>query len=122
MQNELKAEYVYPQEIESLGIPGGILPEDVDKRLEENPDIQAVLIVSTFDGMVSDIKKIAENVHRRGKILIVDEAHGAHLPFGKDGDFSFFGFEKRRDIVIESLHKTLPVLPRRQFSMLKKGI
>lgn len=122
LQNELKAEYVYPQEIESLGIPGGILPEDVDKRLEENPDIQAVLIVSpTFDGMVSDIKKIAENVHRRGKILIVDEAHGAHLPFGKDGDFPSSALKNGADIVIESLHKTLPCLTQTAILHVKKG-
>lgn len=120
--NELQAEYVYPQVIESLGILGGILPEDVERKLRENADIQAVFIVSpTYDGIVSDIKKIAEIVHRYGKILIVDEAHGAHLPFGKKGEFPVSALESGADIVIQSLHKTLPSLTQTAVLHLKNG-
>lgn len=120
--NELEAEYLYPQEIESLGILGGILPEDVEKKLEEHPDIQAVLVVSpTYDGIVSDIQKIANIVHQHGKILIVDEAHGAHLPFGRAGDFPVSALENGGDVVIQSLHKTLPSLTQTAVLHLKKG-
>ena len=50
--------------------------------MEENPDIKAVVITSpTYDGVVSDIRSIADIVHRRGGVLIVDEAHGAHFGF-----------------------------------------
>lgn len=120
--NELEAEYLYPQEIEPLGILGGILPEDVEKKLEEHPDIQAVLVVSpTYDGIVSDIQKIANIVHQHGKILIVDEAHGAHLPFGRAGDFPVSALENGGDVVIQSLHKTLPSLTQTAVLHLKKG-
>ena len=105
--NHLKADYVYPQIIGNLGIQGGILPEDVDNLLESDPEIQAVLIVSpTYDGIVSDIEKIAEAAHRYGKPLIVDEAHGAHFAFGKD--FPKSALELGADVVIQSVHKTLP--------------
>lgn len=69
--------------------------------------MEAVIITSpTYDGLVSDVRAIAELVHSHGAILIVDQAHGAH-----------FGFDKRlpesatiqgADAVIVSLHKTLP--------------
>lgn len=120
--NELYVEYVYPQIIDSLGILGGILPEDVEKKLKKNPEIEAVLLVSpTYDGMVSDIKEIAEIVHRYGKVLIVDEAHGAHLPFAKPGDFPSSALSNGADIIIQSLHKTLPVLTQAAILHVREG-
>ena len=107
--NCLWAEYVYPQFIEELGINGGILPEDVETALSRCPDIQAVLIVSpTYDGIVSDISRIAETVHKKGIPLIVDEAHGAHFPFGREWGFPASALDMGADVVIQSLHKTLP--------------
>lgn len=107
--SNLDVEYVYPQFIEPLGIQGGILAEDVENRLEENPDIQAVLIVSpTYDGIVSDIRRIADAVHQRGIPFIVDEAHGAHFSFGGNAGFPCSALNCGADLVIQSLHKTLP--------------
>ncbi len=120
--NELYVEYVYPQVIDSLGILGGILPEDVEEKLKKAPEIEAVFIVSpTYDGMVSDIKKIAEIVHRYGKVLIVDEAHGAHLPFAKPGDFPSSALRNGADIIIQSLHKTLPALTQTAVLHIREG-
>lgn len=100
--------YVYPQIIEEMGIQGGILPEDVEKSLDRYPDTEAVLIVSpTYDGIVSDVEKIAEIVHSHGIPLIVDEAHGAHFSFG-NGEFPKSAIECGADLVIQSVHKTLP--------------
>ncbi len=109
--NRLHTEYVYPQVIKDLGIQGGILPEDVEKKLESHPEIQAVVMVSpTYDGMVSHIEKISEIVHHRHIPLIVDEAHGAHFSFGQEGEFPVSALQKGADVVIQSLHKTLPSL------------
>lgn len=108
--NSLKPEYVYPQIIEDLGIQGGISPEDVEKKLKEHPEIRGVLVVSpTYDGVVSDICGIAQVVHAHGIPLIVDEAHGAHFPFGA-GHFPKSALQCGADLVIQSLHKTLPSL------------
>jgi arginine/lysine/ornithine decarboxylase len=107
--HQLQPVYLYPQSIEKLGIQGGILPEDVEKRLEEYPDIQAVLLVSpTYDGVVSDIAAIAEIVHKAGLPLIVDEAHGAHFSYSEA--FPVSSLKLGADIVIQSIHKTLPGL------------
>ena len=107
--NHLEAVYVYPQPVPGLGIQGGILPEDVENALKKDPDIQAVLMVSpTYDGIVSDVKAIAEIVHKAGLPLIVDEAHGAHFAYGDA--FPKSALELGADAVIQSVHKTLPSL------------
>ena len=107
--NQLKTSYVYPQEIEGLGIQGGITAEDVDRMLNRYMDTQAVLIVCpTYDGIVSDIEAIARIVHRAGLPLIVDEAHGAHFRY--DAMFPATALDLGADVVIQSVHKTLPSL------------
>lgn len=107
--NRLNAVYVYPQEVPGLGIQGGISPDDVDRLLKKYMDIQAVLIVSpTYDGVVSDIKRIAGVVHGAGLPLIVDEAHGAHFRYGEM--FPASALELGADVVIQSVHKTMPSL------------
>lgn len=103
----LRVSYVYPQREYEFGINGGILPEDVENLLAAKEDISAVLITSpTYDGVVSDVESIAGICHRQGVPLIVDEAHGAH--FGFHGYFPESALAYGADIVIHSLHKTLP--------------
>lgn len=99
--------YIYPEIIDGMWINGVIMPSDVEKLLEKNPDAKAVIITSpTYEGVVSDISSIAEIVHRFGSMLIVDEAHGAH--FNYSDKFPRSAVECGADIVIQSLHKTLP--------------
>lgn len=79
----------------------------MEKALEENEDIKAVLVTSpSYDGVVSDIGRIGKLVHERGLPLIVDEAHGAHFHFHEYFPVSALDFGA--DIVIQSLHKTMP--------------
>ena len=123
--NRLEAEYLYPEEITEFRINGGIRAEDVRKALEKdamrcagnsgdvrgkNTKIQAVLITSpTYEGVVSDIRAIADAAHEYGIPLIVDEAHGAHLEYADQcHSFPKSALEYGADIVIQSLHKTLP--------------
>lgn len=71
--------------------------------------IRAVVITSpTYDGVVSDVGAIAEVAHEYGIPLIVDEAHGAH--FGFHPCFPQNANALGADVVIHSLHKTLPSL------------
>lgn len=107
--NECKVEYLMPEMIDEYSIVGGITPDSVLQALEKNSDIQAVMITSpTYDGVVSDISEIASVVHRFGIPLIVDEAHGAH--FGLDPSIPKNSLSCGADVVIHSLHKTLPSL------------
>lgn len=107
--NGLHPVYLYPDVWKEAGTSGEICPEEVARFLDEDPDIRAVVITSpTYDGVVSDVEKIAEITHRHGVPLIVDEAHGAH--FGFHPYFPRNGNELGADVVIHSLHKTLPAL------------
>ncbi len=98
----------------NAGIPGSVDPSDVEKALQDDTDhkIRAVFIVSpTYEGIVSDVTSIAAAAHSFGIPLIVDEAHGAHLNFAPDdGYFPRSALSCGADIVIQSLHKTLPAL------------
>ena len=76
----LRLTYLMPPVLAGFGICDGISPKQVEEALAKDPTIQAVLIVSpTYEGRISPVREIAEVVHAHGKILIVDEAHGAHL-------------------------------------------
>ena len=102
----LKAEYVYPVATH-YGIQGQMQAADVERKLVEKPDIQAIVITSpTYDGLVSDVRAIADLAHAHGIPLIVDEAHGAH--FGLDEAFPDNATVLGADAVIMSVHKTLP--------------
>lgn len=106
--NQLKVEYLYPMVTDS-GILGGINPKHVANKLKEDHSIRAVVITSpTYEGVVSDISSIAEIVHSYDIPLIVDEAHGAH--FGFSENFPTSAVSNNADLVIQSLHKTLPSL------------
>lgn len=104
---DLVPTYIYPQEDHELGINGGISPSRVERCLEENHNIEAILITSpTYDGVVSDVREIADIAHKYEIPLIVDEAHGAHFRFSDY--FPVSAVELGADLVVQSLHKTLP--------------
>ena len=107
--NELRPVYIYPEFSEETDLNGEVQAKQVKELLEQYKDIQAVVIVSpTYDGVVSDVGAIAEIVHEYGIPLIVDEAHGAH--FGFYPYFPKNANMRGADVVIHSLHKTLPSL------------
>lgn len=107
--NGLNPVYLLPGVDSSVQFNTEVSAEDVREALAKEPKIRAVIIVSpTYDGVVSDVEAISEAVHEKGIPLIVDEAHGAH--FGFHPYFPRNANEEGADIVIHSLHKTLPSL------------
>lgn len=87
---EITPVYAYPDVIFEYGISGAVSPEEIDRLLQENPDTSSVILPSpNYYGICSDIKEIAKVVHSHGKVLIVDQAHGAHLKF-----FSSYGLRR----------------------------
>lgn len=98
-------QYIYPEFLAEDGISGAISPDGVRAALDSDPALRCVLITSpTYEGVISDISAIAEICHARGAILIVDEAHGAHLGFG---GFPESAIRCGADISVQSVHKTL---------------
>lgn len=101
--------YVYPRFFEEWDINGPTEEESVKALLCKNSGIRAVVITSpTYEGVTSDIRKIAEVVHEYKIPLIVDGAHGAH--FGFHPYFPEHANKQGADVVINSVHKTLPAL------------
>lgn len=105
----IKPIYISPEYIKEKDILGEISTHTVEKALKMYPNAKGVLIVSpTYEGVVSDIKAISEIVHQYNKVLIVDEAHGAHFILSED--FPINSIHQGADLVINSMHKTLPAL------------
>lgn len=101
--------YVMPDVDQATGIYKGLTCEKIRKCVEDNPDVAAVVITSpTYEGVVSQTRQISEYLHEKGIVLIVDEAHGAHFKFSKE--FPDSAVDCGADLVINSIHKTLPAL------------
>ncbi|MGM0396947.1 MAG: aminotransferase class I/II-fold pyridoxal phosphate-dependent enzyme [Bacillota bacterium] len=116
--NRIQPVYVYPNYNENHNVLTGLYPEDIDRALTENPEIKAVVMTyPNYYGVCSDVKTIAEIVHKHNKILMVDEAHGPHMTFSDK--LPMPALQAGADIVIHSTHKTLPSFT--QTSMIHVG-
>ncbi len=106
---DIQPVYIYPEIIKGFNISGPIDPKEIEDTIINNPQAQAVILPSpNYYGVCSDIKSIAKITHQYGKILIVDEAHGAHLKFSDK--LPDAAIDSGADIVINSVHKTLTSL------------
>ena len=112
--------YIRPDTDPWSGLSAGISPYELEAAIADHPDASAVLITSpNYCGMLSDISVLADIAHDHGMLLIVDQAHGAHLRF-----FDYDAIMQREegkfiprtrhaaeslgaDIVVNSTHKTL---------------
>lgn len=105
----LRISYLYPEILEEYDICEAITARQIETALKQQPDVDAVLIVSpTYEGRIADVAAIAKVVHGKGIPLIVDEAHGAHLGFFRG--FAQGSCRQGADLVIHSVHKTLPAM------------
>jgi len=106
---ELHPIIISPETDRASGVLCSIAPGTIESALKEHPEIRLVVITSpTYEGVISDIGSIAEIVHSKGLPLLVDGAHGAHLGFTPK--FHSSPVTDGADIVVMSLHKTLPAL------------
>ena len=104
---DIEPVYIYPQIDTKTNILMGIKIEDAIKTINDNLDAKAILLTyPTYYGKVYDLKTICDYAHSKGMIVIVDEAHGAHL--GLSNRLPMIALEQGADIVIQSTHKTLP--------------
>lgn len=90
---KLRVVYIEPEFDNENGFYREVKQEAIDKAINDNQDAKAIVITSpTYEGITSNINSSLP--------LIIDSAHGAHL----------FNSYPKGDIVISSLHKTLPAL------------
>jgi arginine decarboxylase len=101
--------WIQPKVDQNLDILFDSSPDQVEEALNKFPEAKAVFVTSpTYNGVATDLVKIAELCHSRGKILLVDEAHGPHLKFHKDLPVS--AVEAGADMCVQSTHKILSAL------------
>lgn len=102
------------------GIAVSVSPEKIEEIIKENLDAKAVLVTNpTFYGTCSDIEKIADIVHKYNMVFLVDEAHGAHLPFHRDLPIN--AMDAGADIAAQSAHKTLSSFTQSSMLHVRRG-
>lgn len=113
--------YIYPEVIGDTGIYNPLVPSQIAKALDDNPDCQTVIITSpTYEGLIADVEAIAETVHEHNAVLIVDCAHGAH--FGLSEALPQNPICLGADLVVMSLHKMLPAPTQTALLLVSKNI
>jgi lysine decarboxylase len=90
----------------ALGLSG----EQVRQAIESEPRPAAVLLTRpTYFGVAGPMAEIVSLCRERGVAVLVDEAHGAHLPFLPPGHVDP-SLTCGADAVVQSPHKTLTAL------------
>ena len=88
------------------GIPLGVSVEDAIKTMDAHPEAKAILLVyPNYYGVGVDIVNIVQEAHKRGMIVLVDEAHGPHLPFSEN--LPVEAIAAGADLVAQSTHKSV---------------
>jgi len=97
--------WIVPEKLEEWGLWGSIRPEKIENLLKTTNDVGAVWITNpTYEGVISDIKAIADICKKYNVPLIVDEAHGSLWNF--NDALPTPALKLGADAVVHSLHKT----------------
>lgn len=101
-----KPVYMDCQFDERWGIPLGVSLDDAVKTMDAHPEAKAILLVyPNYYGVGVDIVNIVKEAHKRGMIVLVDEAHGPHLPFSNI--LPIEAIAAGADLVAQSTHKSV---------------
>ena len=104
---------------ENLKIPLNLKVETIQDAIKKFPQAKALIITSpNYYGVAADLKKISELLHKSKMLLLVDEAHGAHLQFSEKLPPS--AMDSDADISAQSTHKVLGSLTQTSMLMLRK--
>ncbi|MFH1378859.1 MAG: aminotransferase class I/II-fold pyridoxal phosphate-dependent enzyme [bacterium] len=101
--------WIQPKIDQNLDIVFDVTPDQIEDAVRKFPEAKGIFITSpTYNGVTTDLIKISEIAHSHGKVLMVDEAHGAHLKFHPDLPIS--AVEAGADLCVQSTHKILSAL------------
>lgn len=88
----------------ATGLPLPLNPADVTEA--DLASAQSLFSVSpTYHGLTGHISELANKTKNSGTLFFVDEAHGAHLPFGDE--LPDTALRSGAHAVVQSTHKTL---------------
>lgn len=100
-------EYLLPRPLGN-GLWGPPSLEALEAALRQHRPRAVLLTRPSYPGEVFDLAPYAERVHASGAVLIVDEAHGAHL--GLHPALPPSALALGADVVVQSTHKMLSAL------------
>ena len=99
--------YIESKVCKNTNIIMGVDVENTKSVIDDNLDAKAIVLTyPTYYGKTFDLKAVCDYAHSKNIIVIVDEAHGAHLQLSDNLPKS--AIEQGADIIIQSTHKTLP--------------
>ncbi|MFZ0564629.1 MAG: aminotransferase class I/II-fold pyridoxal phosphate-dependent enzyme [Chlamydiales bacterium] len=97
--------YVYPHVHPRLGIITTVSLRIVAETLQKHPDAKAIILINpSYYGVCCDMQAIIQLAHENQVTVLVDEAHGAHLPFSPQLPPS--AITMGADLVTIGMHKT----------------
>ena len=106
---------------EEFNLPLNVSVTTIEQAIKKFPQARAVLLVSpNYYGVAADLEKISKLVHAAGMILLIDEAHGAHLQFCAELPPS--AMDAGADLSAQSTHKILGSLTQSSMLMIKKNL
>ena len=107
----LRVKWVKPPLVPEFEVPGSVSLSSLEEALADCPDCRAVVLTSpTYDGILSDVSSVSTLCRERNALLIVDQAHGAHLGLYPESGFPESALTQGADLVVQSTHKMLPAL------------
>lgn len=119
IQVGLKPIYINPVFNEKFKIYEGITKEQIEKTIISYPKAKGVLLVTpSYLGVcLKEFKNVISTIHDYDKLVLVDEAHGAHLYFNNKLPIS--ALEGGADMTTVSAHKTMGSLTQSAFLHVK---
>lgn len=113
--------YVNPEMDKNLGIALGMSLNQVEKAIKENPEAKAILVNNpTYYGICSDLRGIVRLAHQHNMLVLADEAHGAHLYFGKN--LPVTAMAAGADMASVSMHKSGGSLTQSSFMLMGPSV
>ena len=82
-------------------------PSEIEKLVANDANIAGILVTSPdYYGNVAPLARYADIIKKFNRLMLVDEAHGAHLAYGDRKGYA----GQYADMWVDGAHKTLPAL------------
>lgn len=105
---------------ETTQLPKPVTAQQIEERLKKETGISSIYITSPdYYGQMAELSSIAALCKDKNLLLLVDNAHGAHLNFLNK---NLHPISLGADLCCDSLHKTLPALTGSALLHIKKGL
>lgn len=97
--------YIMPRIDADLEIANQPTVDEYINAMHRYPSAKAIFVINpTYFGAVNDLKRLVDEAHKHGIVVLVDEAHGAHYYFDPKGPIS--AMKAGADMASVSFHKT----------------